>query len=141
MILASYIGSCRDNFKRNSNFHHSRLKILNMYYFFSKTIKKTSFSRRLTSFVKGCLALTRTFEVSIAWPLFLSANSAQISQECFVLYYCPVSHFFIHLWTGFVDDLAKSKVYGRPVGISVLADGSMLISDDSSNTIWRVKYK
>jgi glucose/arabinose dehydrogenase len=40
-----------------------------------------------------------------------------------------------------VDDLAKSKVHGRPVGISVLADGSMLVSDDSSNTIWRVKHK
>ena len=43
--------------------------------------------------------------------------------------------------TGFVEDLAKSKVHGRPVGISVLADGSMLVSDDSSNTIWRVSHK
>ena len=43
--------------------------------------------------------------------------------------------------TGFVEDLAKSKVHGRPVGMSVLADGSMLVSDDSSNTIWRVSHK
>jgi glucose/arabinose dehydrogenase len=43
--------------------------------------------------------------------------------------------------TGFVNDLEKSKVHGRPVGIAVLADGSMLVSDDSSNTIWRVKHK
>jgi glucose/arabinose dehydrogenase len=42
--------------------------------------------------------------------------------------------------TGFVDDLAKSEVHGRPVGIAVLADGSMLISDDTSNTIWRVAF-
>ena len=41
--------------------------------------------------------------------------------------------------TGFVDDLTKSKVFGRPVGIAVLADGSMLVSDDSSNTIWRIQ--
>jgi glucose/arabinose dehydrogenase len=41
--------------------------------------------------------------------------------------------------TGFVDDLTKSKVFGRPVGIAVLADGSMLVSDDSSNIIWRIQ--
>lgn len=40
--------------------------------------------------------------------------------------------------TGFVDDLAAGKVHGRPVGIAVLADGSMLISDDVNNMIWRV---
>lgn len=42
--------------------------------------------------------------------------------------------------TGFVDDLSKSKVHGRPVGIAVLADGSMLVSDDVSNTIWRIAF-
>ncbi len=40
--------------------------------------------------------------------------------------------------TGFVEDLSKSKVRGRPVGIAVLPDGSMLVSDDASNKIWRV---
>jgi len=43
--------------------------------------------------------------------------------------------------TGFISDLSKSKVHGRPVGIAVLADGSMLISDDVSNTIWRISTK
>ncbi len=42
--------------------------------------------------------------------------------------------------TGFVDDLKESKVHGRPVGVAVLNDGSMLISDDTSNTIWRITY-
>ncbi len=41
--------------------------------------------------------------------------------------------------TGFVDAVAKSEVHGRPVGIALLPDGSMLVSDDVSNTIWRVK--
>jgi len=41
--------------------------------------------------------------------------------------------------TGFTDNLEKSTVHGRPVGIALLNDGSMLVSDDSSNTIWRVK--
>jgi glucose/arabinose dehydrogenase len=40
--------------------------------------------------------------------------------------------------TGFVQDLAASKVHGRPVGIAVLPDGSMLVSDDVSNVIWRI---
>jgi len=43
--------------------------------------------------------------------------------------------------TGFITDLSKSKVRGRPVGIAVLADGSMLVSDDVSNTIWRIANK
>ncbi len=40
--------------------------------------------------------------------------------------------------TGFIEDQAKSKVHGRPVGIAELADGSLLISDDVSNIIWRI---
>lgn len=41
--------------------------------------------------------------------------------------------------TGFIADLEKNKVHGRPVGITVMADGSLLISDDISNTIWRIR--
>jgi glucose/arabinose dehydrogenase len=29
-------------------------------------------------------------------------------------------------------------VYGRPVGLAVLPDGSMLVADDAGGTIWRV---
>jgi len=43
--------------------------------------------------------------------------------------------------TGFTNDLSSSKVHGRPVGIAVLADGSMLVSDDTNNIIWRVAVK
>lgn len=43
--------------------------------------------------------------------------------------------------TGFVNNLDKSEVHGRPVGIAILNDGSMLISDDTSNTIWRIQSK
>jgi glucose/arabinose dehydrogenase len=42
--------------------------------------------------------------------------------------------------TGFIANLKKSKVYGRPVCVTVLQDGSMLVTDDSSNTIWRISY-
>ncbi len=40
--------------------------------------------------------------------------------------------------TGFIADEEKGEVYGRPVGITVLADGSMLVADDASNVIWKV---
>jgi glucose/arabinose dehydrogenase len=40
--------------------------------------------------------------------------------------------------TGFV--LPDGKVWGRPVGITVAPDGSLLVSDDASNSIWRVSY-
>ena len=33
------------------------------------------------------------------------------------------------------------EVWGRPVGLLFLADGSMLISDDGANKIWRVTYR
>jgi glucose/arabinose dehydrogenase len=40
--------------------------------------------------------------------------------------------------TGFVT--ADGKVWGRPVGITVAKDGSLLISEDGDKTIWRVSY-
>jgi glucose/arabinose dehydrogenase len=40
--------------------------------------------------------------------------------------------------TGFVRD--DGQVWGRPVGIAVAIDGSLLVSDDGSNSIWRVSY-
>jgi glucose/arabinose dehydrogenase len=40
--------------------------------------------------------------------------------------------------TGFV--LPDGHVWGRPVGIAVASDGSLLVSDDGSNSVWRVSY-
>ena len=40
--------------------------------------------------------------------------------------------------TGFV--LPDGHVWGRPVGVTVAHDGSLLVSDDGSNSIWRVSY-
>jgi glucose/arabinose dehydrogenase len=38
--------------------------------------------------------------------------------------------------TGFVLD--NERVWGRPVGVAVDADGALLVSDDASGSIWRV---
>jgi glucose/arabinose dehydrogenase len=43
--------------------------------------------------------------------------------------------------TGFIATAGKSEVYGRPVCTALLADGSLLVTDDSGNIIWRVEYK
>jgi glucose/arabinose dehydrogenase len=40
--------------------------------------------------------------------------------------------------SGFVTP--EGKVWGRPVGITVAKDGSLLISEDANGTIWRVSY-
>ena len=40
--------------------------------------------------------------------------------------------------TGFV--LPDGGVWGRPVGVAVADDGSLLVTDDGSNSIWRVTY-
>ena len=40
--------------------------------------------------------------------------------------------------TGFVTQ--DGKVWGRPVGVAVGNDGALYVSDDGSNSIWRVEY-
>jgi len=40
--------------------------------------------------------------------------------------------------TGFVLD--NGDVWGRPVGVTLATDGSLLVSDDGTGSIWRVSY-
>jgi glucose/arabinose dehydrogenase len=42
--------------------------------------------------------------------------------------------------TGWMLGEDKPEVWGRPVGLLVLKDGSMLVTDDGANKIWRVTY-
>jgi glucose/arabinose dehydrogenase len=43
--------------------------------------------------------------------------------------------------TGWMLAPDKREVWGRPVGLLQLPDGSLLVSDDGGNKIWRVAYK
>jgi len=43
-------------------------------------------------------------------------------------------------FSGFVPDASKKEVYGRIVGVAFAADGSLLISDDGGELIWRIAY-
>ncbi|MBI3676455.1 MAG: sorbosone dehydrogenase family protein [Proteobacteria bacterium] len=43
--------------------------------------------------------------------------------------------------TGFWDGTTSpARVWGRPVGLAVAKDGSLLIADDAGKTVWRVSY-
>jgi glucose/arabinose dehydrogenase len=41
--------------------------------------------------------------------------------------------------TGFVA--SDQAVWGRPVGLTVMHDGSLLVSEDANGTIWRITYR
>ncbi len=58
-------------------------------------------------------------------PLDKSSGKARGEYEDFV--------------TGFVTP--EGNVWGRPVGITIAKDGSLLFSEDGNKTIWRVSYR
>ena len=43
--------------------------------------------------------------------------------------------------TGWMLNPDDRHVWGRPVGLLVLPDGSLLVSDDGGNKIWKISYK
>ena len=43
--------------------------------------------------------------------------------------------------TGFIASESKFEAYGRPVGVTVTPDGSVLVADDSGDKVWRVSVK
>lgn len=49
----------------------------------------------------------------------------------------PVEDFL----TGFMTDPNSKEVWGRPVGLLQMSDGSLLMSDDGGNKLWRISYK
>jgi glucose/arabinose dehydrogenase len=43
--------------------------------------------------------------------------------------------------TGWMLGPGQKEVWGRPVGLLQLSDGSLLVSEDGGKTIWRISYK
>ena len=43
--------------------------------------------------------------------------------------------------TGFIANEKTFEAYGRPVGVTVAADGSLLVTDDGGGKVWRVSAK
>ncbi len=52
----------------------------------------------------------------------------------------PVVKGYEDFLTGWLPGEDSREVWGRPVGLLVAADGSLLIADDGANKIWRVSY-
>jgi glucose/arabinose dehydrogenase len=52
------------------------------------------------------------------------------------------ANYYENFLTGFwTAGHAPAQVWGRPVALAVAKDGSLLLSDDASGTIWRISYK
>ena len=49
-------------------------------------------------------------------------------------------NFATGFWNGASKAGEPAKVWGRPVGLAVGRDGSLLIADDVANVVWRVSY-
>ena len=49
-------------------------------------------------------------------------------------------NFATGFWNGIARPGEPAKVWGRPVGLAVAKDGSLLIADDVGNVVWRVTY-
>lgn len=47
---------------------------------------------------------------------------------------------YINFMTGWVPDEKGREVWGRPVGLTMIKDGSLLVVDDGGNKIWRITY-
>lgn len=49
-------------------------------------------------------------------------------------------NFVTGFWNGMGSSGQPARVWGRPVGLAVAKDGSLLIADDVGNVVWRVTY-
>jgi glucose/arabinose dehydrogenase len=49
-------------------------------------------------------------------------------------------NFITGFWDGAGGNGAPAQVWGRPAGLAVAKDGSLLIADDAGKVVWRVRY-
>ncbi|MGE0736950.1 MAG: sorbosone dehydrogenase family protein [Alphaproteobacteria bacterium] len=47
-------------------------------------------------------------------------------------------NFAVGFWNSGTD---RAQVWGRPAGLAVAADGSLLIADDTGRSVWRISYR
>ncbi len=53
----------------------------------------------------------------------------------------PVGYYENFLTGFWLSGSSPPQVFGRPVGLAVAADGSLLIADDAGGVVWRVSYR
>ena len=49
-------------------------------------------------------------------------------------------NFVTGFWDGASEAGSPARVWGRPAGLAIAKDGSLLIADDAGKTVWRVSY-
>ncbi len=52
----------------------------------------------------------------------------------------PAAHYEAFVTGFWFDGEDRARVFGRPAGLAVAADGSLLIADDVGQVIWRISY-
>ena len=53
----------------------------------------------------------------------------------------PIEDFVSNMLVNNGENGSAIEAWGRPVGVTVARDGSLLVSDDGSNVIWKVSVK
>ena len=52
----------------------------------------------------------------------------------------PAAHYEAFVTGFWIEGEDRARVFGRPAGLAVAADGSLLIADDVGQVIWRISY-
>jgi glucose/arabinose dehydrogenase len=99
-------------------------------------------------------AMTLTFYTGKAFPasyrngafVALRGSSERVKRTGYKIVYIPFvkgqpAGTYEDFLTGWMLGEDKPEVWGRPVGLTQLQDGSLLVVEDGNGTIWRVSYK
>ncbi len=52
----------------------------------------------------------------------------------------PAAHYEAFVTGFWIEGEDRARVFGRPAGLAIAADGSLLIADDVGQVIWRISY-
>jgi glucose/arabinose dehydrogenase len=98
--------------------------------------------------------MTLTFYTGKAFPssyrngafVALRGSSERVKRTGYKIVYIPFvkgqpTGTYEDFLTGWMLGEDKPEVWGRPVGLTQLQDGSLLVVEDGNGTIWRVSYK
>ncbi len=92
--------------------------------FYGGTMFPAEYSKQL--FIAEHGSWNRSSKIGYRISLVKVSNSKSTAYETFAY--------------GWLDE-STQKAWGRPVDVLVMKDGSMLVSDDSANVIYRISYK
>lgn len=99
-------------------------------------------------------AMTMTFYTGKTFPaayrsgafVALRGSSERLKRTGYKIVYVPFAKgqptgSYQDFLTGWMLGEDKPEVWGRPVGLTQLQDGSLLVVEDGNGTIWKISYK